>query len=74
MQSAAKMSKLFHADQIQNVGQLKNVLQEITINQINDLESKIYNGQNLQEFANRDISKFISFDSHFHLYHVPSLL
>lgn len=68
MRLAVQISEFDHFYQIQNSRQLENILQEITITQENDLEFEICNEENGQEFTNRDISKFIAFDSHFHLY------
>lgn len=65
---AIEISDFFHVDQIQNSGQPKKILQEISISQVNDLEFEIYNGQNSQESTNRDIFKFIAYDSHFYLF------
>lgn len=68
MQFVAQFFEFNHDGKMPNSGHHSNIIQESTITQVNDLKSEICNEENAQEFSNRDIFKFIAFDSHFHLY------
>ena len=68
IQSAVQIFELFYEEKIPNSDQQRNILQESTITQVNDLKSEICNEENAQEFSNRDIFKCIVSYSYFSLY------
>lgn len=61
MQFVAEISEFFHDDQMLNLGHPINILQERINRQMNDHEFEIDNEENINEFAKRDVFRFISF-------------
>ena len=67
-QSVVQISEFFYDEKMPNSGHQRNIIKESTINQVNDLQSEIWNEENAEEFSNIDIFKCIVSDSYFSLY------